>query len=105
MSNTGRCSKCESEISIDAERCPECGYEPSKTGILNGIGMLIAIGILSLSGLITILGPILVVGGDLELSSAAIVSGIFGTIAVVSGFFIYLTFKKTTLTAVNDELT
>ena len=31
MADTGNCHKCDSEISVSADRCPECGYEPSDT--------------------------------------------------------------------------
>jgi len=29
MVETDPCLKCRSEISTEAERCPECGYDPS----------------------------------------------------------------------------
>jgi RNA polymerase subunit RPABC4/transcription elongation factor Spt4 len=30
--DTGNCEKCDSEISLEAERCPNCGYEPASHG-------------------------------------------------------------------------
>ncbi|MDB2237579.1 hypothetical protein [Halorubrum ezzemoulense] len=38
---TGECRKCKSEIREEAERCPECGYEPGP-GILGGIVMWVS---------------------------------------------------------------
>lgn len=32
MSETAPCLKCRSEISVEAERCPECSYEPNAEG-------------------------------------------------------------------------
>lgn len=38
---TAECNKCKSSIRSDAERCPECGYEPGP-GILGGIVMWVS---------------------------------------------------------------
>lgn len=32
MAETAPCKKCTEEISTEAKRCPECGYEPSSHG-------------------------------------------------------------------------
>jgi RNA polymerase subunit RPABC4/transcription elongation factor Spt4 len=39
---TAPCQKCESQISTKADRCPQCGYEPSSEGILGTIFNLIS---------------------------------------------------------------
>ena len=40
--DTGTCKQCVSEISIEADRCPECGYEPGY-GILGIIIILLSL--------------------------------------------------------------
>jgi RNA polymerase subunit RPABC4/transcription elongation factor Spt4 len=40
---TGSCVKCDSVISVEADRCPECGHEPASTGILGGLFSIIAL--------------------------------------------------------------
>jgi len=32
QSDTGLCEKCDSEVSTNAERCPNCGYAPQAKG-------------------------------------------------------------------------
>lgn len=39
--DTGECNKCKSVIRTDADRCPECGFEPGP-GILGGIVMWVS---------------------------------------------------------------
>lgn len=51
---TGKCGKCASDISTEAERCPECGYEP-KNENSTGRSILMVIGLL-LTG--TIIGSV-----------------------------------------------
>ena len=40
---TDTCVKCDSVISVEAERCPECGHEPGSGGILTGLFSIIAV--------------------------------------------------------------
>jgi len=35
------CLKCQTEISALAEKCPQCGYEPSDEGVLIGQVMIV----------------------------------------------------------------
>ena len=55
MTDTGTCEECFSEISIEAQRCPECGYSPVDDGKL-GRKVFTFVGIL-LSA--TILGAVI----------------------------------------------
>ncbi len=45
MAETGTCGKCVSEISVEADRCPECGYEPRTDNKL-GQTILLIIGVI-----------------------------------------------------------
>jgi len=45
MSDTGECGKCTSEISAEATKCPECGYEPKSENSI-GRSILMVIGFL-----------------------------------------------------------
>jgi len=37
------CQKCDSDISKDAMKCPECGWEPASSGILHSLIFIICI--------------------------------------------------------------
>ncbi|WP_141212212.1 hypothetical protein [Halorubrum ezzemoulense] len=70
MSETGTCEKCASEISLEADRCPECGHEPSSSGILAGLlSMLATIGFILLAGFILIIW-VVAIGTSFEITSA-----------------------------------
>lgn len=58
---TAKCTKCYTEISTDAKKCPSCGYEPSDLGYFPLIGYIIAI-LISLTGAGIILGIGIVIG-------------------------------------------
>jgi len=36
MDETGHCGRCQAAISRDADRCPDCGYEPASHGRIVG---------------------------------------------------------------------
>ncbi|MDN4015168.1 hypothetical protein QX233_22225, partial [Chryseobacterium gambrini] len=55
MDETGTCGKCASEISTEATKCPNCGYEPS-TDSATGRSIMMVIGLL-LTG--TIIGAVI----------------------------------------------
>jgi hypothetical protein len=40
---TGTCEKCDSQISLEADRCPECGHEPGSHGIIMSILVYLSI--------------------------------------------------------------
>ena len=103
MSKTGECGKCASEISIEAERCPECGYEPSNSGLVTTLVDLISLGVFLFSGLIVVIMPILLFDGT-DISTVVFGFAFFGFFALLSGGYFYSRYKKTQLTPVNDEL-
>jgi ribosomal protein L40E len=84
---TAPCRKCDSEISVEADRCPECGYEPSP-GILGGIIMWVAGGVGVLFGLTAIISLILIFDG-LAVTTGLIGSVITGAIATVCFGLVY----------------
>ena len=103
MNEIGQCGKCSSEIKTEAERCPECGYEPSKLGVIHGLLGFFAINIFAVSFGIAIISLILLFDGA-ELSTAIFGFGFFGVIAAAAGAFLYATYRKTQLTPTNDEI-
>jgi len=81
------CTKCTSEIPVEADRCPECGYEPSP-GILGGIVMWIAFSIGMLFALIAVVSGILVFDG-FPIMDAFYVFAFTGAIAAVCFGIVY----------------
>lgn len=61
---TAPCQKCDSKISTNADKCPQCGFEPASNGILGSLLALICIPWMGI-GLLFYLGAIaaLVTGG------------------------------------------
>lgn len=55
MSESGTCGKCASEISTEATKCPNCGYEP-KSESSTGRSIMMVVGLL-LTG--TIIGAVI----------------------------------------------
>lgn len=82
-SETGRCAKCDSEISVNAERCPECGYEPDSGSILGGLAALILIPIAGFGILMLIIIPILLFSGGIGLETGGITMLFFGVVTLV----------------------
>jgi len=83
-SETGSCKKCTTKISLEAERCPQCGYEPGKAvlgpiGKIIGFILLIGAGFQLLVGLLLLLIPIT----GAPISSALLGAGIFVTAGLV----------------------
>jgi len=104
MSDTGTCQKCQSNISIDADKCPDCGYEPSSPGIINTILGLIAFGVFGFCLLLVVIMPILMFD-SLALSSGLVGLAFFGAGAAVSGFYLYALLLRTQRTPVDDDFT
>jgi ribosomal protein L40E len=102
-SNTGQCQKCDSSISITAEKCPNCGYEPSSLGAVNWILGIIAFGVFSFCALMVLIIPIVMLD-SLAITSGIIALVIFGGGAALSGVFLYALYYRSQMTPVNDEL-
>ena len=84
---TGSCEKCDSQISVKADRCPECDYEPSNSILVKLIGM-VSIPVFLFSLLMMLIGIILVFDG-LEIGTALLTITIFGVVATVSGVILW----------------
>lgn len=100
---TGQCGKCDSSISIDADRCPECGYEPSSIGILRTLFGLIAFGVFMFCLLLLVIIPVLMLD-TLAASSGVIGLLFFGGGAAISGFFLYGLYRRSERTPVDDQV-
>jgi hypothetical protein len=79
---TGACKKCHSEIALEAERCPECQYEPG-SAVLGPIGKILGF-LLLLGAMFQLLVGILLL--ITPLIGAPITSAILGAaIFIISG--------------------
>lgn len=94
MSDTGKCEKCASEILTEAERCPECGYEPGDLGILGGLGVGLLVFINGLLVLLLVLIWLVAFGTDFEFSGAVTLTGFFGVILLITGSLMYNAMQK-----------
>lgn len=79
--DTGTCRKCKSEIPLEADRCPECGYEP-RIGILGGIGMWVSLMLGSTFAVIA-LSSLIVIADGVPVRDGLLVAGITGAIALL----------------------
>lgn len=64
---TGACEKCDSQISLKADRCPECGHEPGSHGILGSIFIMLSLLWVGLMGLIAVVSWIAVPFSEITL--------------------------------------
>lgn len=88
---TGKCEKCASEISLDADRCPECGYEPSTSGWIRSIGVGVSVvASILLLGLIAIIW-LTVFAGTLALTDGIIATLLFGFVLL---FFVWVLYRQ-----------
>lgn len=65
---TAACEKCDSQISVNADRCPQCGHEPGANGIIATILILLGLGNVGLMGLIFVVIWIVAATGGLSLT-------------------------------------
>jgi len=100
---TGICWKCNSTISVEADRCTECGYEPSSMGLIRGLLGFAAFGIFMFCLLLVVIMPILMLD-SLALTSGIIGLVFFGSGATVSGLFLYGLYLRSRRTPLDDEV-
>ena len=81
------CEQCNSQISTDAMKCPECRYEPA-SGIGAAIVGILALSVMLLSVLMLVTTPILVTD-SFPISDGAIVFVLFGILAIISGYTVW----------------
>ena len=75
---TGTCEKCDSEISLEANKCPQCGYEPASQGLIVSIGEALSTGaLILLGGFILIIWVTAILTGY-SISSAILLTAFFG---------------------------
>lgn len=86
---TGECEKCMSEIPLEAERCPDCGYEPSDHGIVGGLllGLMVMASIL-LAGLILIIW-LVAIGSSFGISGAVMLTAFFGIFLAPMAYIVW----------------
>lgn len=88
---TAQCTKCTREIPVDADRCPECGYEPG-TGILGGIVMWVSL-MLGSTFLVIALASIIVTADGFPVLQGLTVAGFTGFIAAIFLGIVYAGYK------------
>lgn len=90
----GICEKCDSEISVEADKCPQCGYEPAAHGILGSIGIGLSAGASILLGGLILIIWIVVIGSSLSITDGLIATGFFGFILLFPLGILYATIQK-----------
>lgn len=91
---TGICEKCDSEISVKADKCPQCGYEPASSGILAGILTGIATMVFILFGGLTLIVWVVAIGTDFGFIDALYVTIFFLFIMFIPGGLLYAKFNQ-----------
>lgn len=86
---TGICEKCDSEISVKADKCPQCGYEPASSGILGGLlSGLSAMAFILLAGLVLIVW-VVAIGTDFGFTDALYLTAFFLFLMLFPGGVLY----------------
>lgn len=91
---TGICEKCDSEISLEADKCPQCGYEPASSGILGGILTWISMMVFGLFAFLTLIVWIVAIGTDFGFTDALYVTVFFLFIMLFPGGLLYAKFNQ-----------
>ena len=91
---TGSCEKCDSHISLEADRCPECGYEPANHGAIVSIIAGLSVGLAILfAGLILIVW-VVTIGSGFPISEALILTAFFALFILPSAIIGFLLSNK-----------
>ena len=89
---TAPCKKCNSMITTQADRCPECGHEPGP----GAIGVLV-MGVVSIAGLLSgLFAAIFFISVFIgtEIVVSLLLSGVAGVIAVICFSLVYYGIKN-----------
>jgi len=89
---TAPCTKCTREIPVEADRCPECGFEPGP-GILGGIVMWVS-GMIGSTFLVITLAALIVIADGFPVMQALTAAGFTGFIAAVFLGIVYAGYKS-----------
>lgn len=93
MAETAPCRRCDNEIPVDVEECPECGYEPGRSMLINLTALLcvpvVAVSALGLSGVFYLLAT-----GGIAPWTGAVGLVIFGVLAAASARVIYRWYRE-----------
>lgn len=100
---TGKCEKCASEIPVEAERCPECGYEPASQGILGSLGAALSAGVTILLGGLILIIWVVTIGGSLSITDALTATAFFGFILLFPLGILYASMQKELKTPTGED--
>jgi len=90
--DTGTCTKCMSDIPVEADRCPECGFEPGP-GVLGGIFMWIS-GMLASVCLTIALVSIFIIFTGFPVVGGLTVAAFTGGIGAFFGAIVYAGYRS-----------
>lgn len=88
MAETAPCRRCDSEISVEVEECPACGYDPGRSMFVNLAALLcmpvVVVSALGLTGVLYLLAT-----GGITPWTGAVGLVVFGVIAAASARVLY----------------
>ena len=91
---TGSCEKCDSQISLEADRCPECGYEPANHGAILSIIAVLSVGVAVLLVGLILLVWVVAIATNFPLSDALFLTGFLALFILPSAIIGYLLSNK-----------
>jgi len=104
MTETARCTKCDSEISKEADRCPECGHEPGSGGIIEGLFTLISIPWLGIGLLFYVVAIWVLATGGYTVVNFTLAMVLITAFNIVPAFILYVSYKNATSGPTDPEL-
>lgn len=88
---TSACEKCDSQISTNANRCPQCGFEPGAHGILTTLIIMLALGGISLLLLLILFTWIAVALSSISIMNGLGLTAVFSVLTLPAVVVLYLT--------------
>ena len=104
MTETDKCTKCDSEISVEADRCPECGYEPSSGGVLNGILTFISLPWLGIGALFYVVAIWVLFTGGYTILNFIFAMLLITAFNTVPAFILYVSYRQSTMSPTDPEV-
>lgn len=89
VSDRDHCHKCDEQISVKAECCPECGYEPGGT-LATLLAVLLGLPMALFGGLLLLVIPVVFLGEGIPIGSMLIVLCIAVVLAGAGGTLLYM---------------
>lgn len=100
---TGICEKCDSEISLEAEKCPQCGYEPASHGIIGSIGVTLSLMASILIGGLILIIWVVAIGTGFTITNALMLTAFFGFFLLFPVGILFAAMKKELKTPTGEQ--